>query len=241
MSYALSEAVRHLISTLIAFQVVVDTRPEAQVRAAYLPAMPTNFGLPGAGEQSLTPRSVLTQRVDHLITALARVEGLIPVSPNAEGIARVIEAMRRDFDHFGHEHPRVEKQRIERLEEENEKRERALTGSELIPSTPPTPLDPDTLRIGRLQINLLTRRVALDSRSAVIEGPVAFQVFLYIAKGNGVLVKTKDIQESVPGARVGRLDTILKRGLPDWIHRLIPGRSGPNGGYSLQLPEIVRD
>jgi hypothetical protein len=121
-----------------------------------------------------------------------------------------------------------------------EERKRAMGWPKPIVSPLPERLDPD-VRIGPLQINALTRRVCLDGASVVIDHPVAFQVFLFIAKAGGALVTAQEIRDKVPGCRKGRLDLILSRHLPDWVRALIPGRKGPQGGYALMLPEIVRN
>jgi hypothetical protein len=101
--------------------------------------------------------------------------------------------------------------------------------------------NPNTFEFGRLTISKPTRTVALGQKSAVIDDPVAFQVFLFIASARGALVTSKNIREQVPGCRKGRLDQILARHLPDWVRALIPGKKGQNGGYSLVLPEFVRN
>jgi hypothetical protein len=98
--------------------------------------------------------------------------------------------------------------------------------------------EPSPVRIGRLAIAPLTRKVCLGRKSEIIKHPIAFQIFLFIAKAEGALVTSEDIRKKVlrSDSKV-RLDTILRNHLPEWVRDLIPGQSGPNGGYALKLPK----
>jgi hypothetical protein len=101
---------------------------------------------------------------------------------------------------------------------------------------PPPPPQAATVRIGRLEIDPLTKRVSLDRKSEIIKHPIAFQIFLFIAKAEGAPVTSEEIRKEVLHGNV-RIDTILKKHLPDWVRELIPGQPGRNGGYALRLPE----
>jgi hypothetical protein len=174
------------ISVLKSFNVIVDTRLEARARAAYLPAMPMNYGPAGAGEQSITPREVLSEIANTLGAALGRVEALIRVSPEAEGIGRFIEAIRRDLDHARHEHPRVEKERIEELEDRLREREAILEES---PAATMPPSQPDSPRQTRLRAVLATQRSHLILDGTPIpaqEVGVYYMDALIRANGEGV-------------------------------------------------------
>jgi hypothetical protein len=126
MSDPLVEVARHLISTLRSHDMVVDTRPEARTRAAYVPAMPMNNGPPGAGEQSLTPREIAIDSASDLKSDLKSVQRLIKHSPDAEEIGGFVATISACVDQSGYTHPRVEKSLIEALESSLRRRESFL-------------------------------------------------------------------------------------------------------------------
>jgi hypothetical protein len=108
----------------------------------------------------------------------------------------------------------------------------------LLPARKAMPPGQDVVRIGRLEIDRLTRRVSLGRKSEIIDHATAFQIFLFIAEAKGALVTSEGIREKVLHCNNKvRIDTILKNHLPAWVRKLIPGQTGPNGGYDLHLPE----
>jgi hypothetical protein len=113
-----------------------------------------------------------------------------------------------------------------------------------------TPANEDDLRsfptaesptASRLHTDPLTRTISLDGNSITIKNARVFGVFCCIADAAGALVRTQVIREKVPGCRLGRIDQLLRTHLPKWVRDLIPGQTGPNGGYALLLPENVRN
>jgi hypothetical protein len=93
----------------------------------------------------------------------------------------------------------------------------------------------------RLTIDPSTRNVCLDGKSSVIEHAVAFRILWVIAEAKGALVTSNEFREKVSGCSKCRIDVLLNRHLPPWVRDLLRGQSGHNGGYSLLLPEIVRN
>ncbi len=137
MSDPLAEAVRELVSILRSLNTIVDTRLEARGRAAYISAASMNYGPPGAGEQSLTPRIVLSETVDRVFAGLGKVEGMIPVSFDAKRIAQVVKAIGACLRHYGLEHPRVETALVDELESRNQERQlRIAQPLDYAPSNP---------------------------------------------------------------------------------------------------------
>jgi hypothetical protein len=234
MSDDLGQAISQLTLMLGAQDAFVDSRPQGQARAAYLPTGTTTCG--PIGEHIKLRQSLATE----ILVAVGQVEGLLKVSLHAEGVARYIAMIRASLDQTGAQRPRVEKELIERLNEECAKREGALAASERNTSVQSGTPDPHIFRIGPLEIDSLSRRVSLNGESHVIKNPAAFQAFLLIAKAEGALVTTAVITENVSGCK-GRLDVKFARHLTPWLRDLIPGQTGRTGGYSLQLPDIVRN
>jgi hypothetical protein len=99
----------------------------------------------------------------------------------------------------------------------------------------PPDLNPAVIRIGRLEIDSLSKTVRLGRKTATIEYAAAFQAFLHIAQAEGKTVSVADIQK-IPGCK-GRVDRLLKNHLPEWVQALIPAQHGPGGGRALLLPK----
>jgi hypothetical protein len=123
MADPLAEAARELISTLESHGLIVDTRLEARGRAAYLPAMSMNYGPPGAGEQSLTPREFAIDIASDLKSDLKNLQRAIKHSRGAEEIARIITTISACVGQSSYAHPRVERSLIEALESSIRRRE----------------------------------------------------------------------------------------------------------------------
>jgi hypothetical protein len=234
MSDDLGQAISQLTLLLGAQDAFVDSRPQGQARAYYLPTGTTTCGPIG---ENIKLRQIVAREI---LVAVGQVEGLLKVSLHAEGVARYVATIRASLDQIGEQRPRVEKELIERLNEECAKREDALAESEKNNSLPPGTSDPHILRFGPLEIDTLTRRVSLNGESDFIDNPAAFRAFLFVAKAEGSLVSAEEIQTNVSGCK-GRLDLLFSRHLPAWVRSLIPGQTGHTGGYSLRLPDNVRN
>jgi hypothetical protein len=99
--------------------------------------------------------------------------------------------------------------------------------------------DEEMIRIGRLEIDPLSKTIRLGEKTATIEHVPSFEAFLLIAQARGARVGPEEIR-AIPGCR-GRFDQRLKKHLPPWVLALIPAQRGRLGGRALLLPETRAD
>jgi hypothetical protein len=87
---------------------------------------------------------------------------------------------------------------------------------------------------GRLRFDDATHTVYLDDVATRVNHVPAYNAFHFVAKGEGQVVLTPDIQANV-SASAGRVDVMFKKHLHE-LHKLLKSKKGHGGGYAIVLP-----
>jgi hypothetical protein len=89
----------------------------------------------------------------------------------------------------------------------------------------------------RVVIDWESHTVTVDGRLlSRVDNPPALRILERIALDQGELVTGKELKQ-LPGCR-GRIDRLIRTGLPEEVQALICSRGGPAGGYWLNLPRL---
>jgi hypothetical protein len=97
------------------------------------------------------------------------------------------------------------------------------------PPTPEAPL--------RVFVDWESHTVTVDGHVVSrVDNPAALRIFERIALDQGELVTATDLKR-LPGCK-GRIDRIIRNGLPEELRTLIRSRVGAAGGYWLHLPPL---
>jgi hypothetical protein len=99
--------------------------------------------------------------------------------------------------------------------------------------TKPAP-EADSYFRGRLRFDDATHTVYLDGTPIKVEHVPTYNAFHFIAKGQGQLLKTEDIQTNVKACS-GRLDVQLKHHLPAELYRILKSKRGYGGGFAIDF------